>query len=54
MSSVKLKDVTAKNWRAIARLALAPGQEDLVADNLYSIAEVEVRSRRTPARGLCG
>ena len=39
MSSVKLKDVTAKNWRAIARLELAPDQEDLVADNLYSIAE---------------
>ena len=39
MSNVKLKDVTAKNWRAIARLELAPDQEDLVADNLYSIAE---------------
>jgi diamine N-acetyltransferase len=36
---VKLKDVTAKNWRAVARLALAPDQQDLVADNLYSIAE---------------
>lgn len=39
MSNVKLKDVTAKNWRAIARLELAPDQEDLVADNLHSIAE---------------
>lgn len=36
---VKLKDVTAKNWRAVARLELAPDQKDLVADNLYSIAE---------------
>ena len=36
---VRLKDVTAKNWRAVARLELAPDQEDLVADNLYSIAE---------------
>ena len=37
--NVKLKDVTAKNWRAVARLELAPDQSDLVADNLYSIAE---------------
>jgi diamine N-acetyltransferase len=36
---VELRDVTARNWRAVARLKLAPGQEDLVADNLYSIAE---------------
>lgn len=36
---VKLKDVTAKNWRAVARLELAPDQQDLVADNLHSIAE---------------
>jgi diamine N-acetyltransferase len=36
---VKLKDVTAKNWRAVARLELSSDQQDLVADNLYSIAE---------------
>lgn len=36
---VKLKDVTVRNWRAVARLKLAPGQEDLVASNLYSIAQ---------------
>jgi diamine N-acetyltransferase len=36
---VKLKEVTAKNWRAVARLELAPDQQDLVADNLSSIAE---------------
>jgi diamine N-acetyltransferase len=36
---VELKDVTAKNWRAIARLELARDQKDLVADNLHSIAE---------------
>lgn len=36
---VKLRDVTAKNWRAVARLELSPDQQDLVADNLYSIAE---------------
>jgi diamine N-acetyltransferase len=38
-SKIKLKDVTAKNWRAIARLELSPDQEDLVASNLDSIAE---------------
>ena len=37
--AVKLKDVTAKNWRAVARLKLAPEQKDLVASNLYSIAQ---------------
>jgi len=37
--AVKLKDVTAKNWRAIARLRLDPSQKDLVASNLYSIAQ---------------
>lgn len=36
---VRLEDVTARNWRAIARLKLAPEQEHLVAGNLYSIAQ---------------
>ena len=36
---VELRDVTAKNWRAIARLELAPDQRDLVASNLHSVAE---------------
>ena len=36
---VKLRDVTAKNWRAVAQLELAPDQRDLVAGNLHSIAE---------------
>ena len=36
---VKLKDVTEDNWRAVIALKLAPEQEDLVASNLYSIAE---------------
>jgi len=38
-ANVKLKDVTAKNWRAVARLKVAPDQSDLVADNFESIAE---------------
>lgn len=36
---VRLENVTARNWRAVARLKLAPGQKDLVASNLYSIAQ---------------
>lgn len=36
---VRLEDVTARNWRAVARLKLAPQQEDLVASNLHSIAQ---------------
>lgn len=36
---VKLKDVTADNWEAVAELKLEAAQEDLVASNLYSIAE---------------
>ena len=36
---VKLKDVTDDNWRAVVGLKLAAEQEDLVASNLYSIAE---------------
>jgi len=38
-SKVRLEDVTARNWRAVARLKLAPEQEHLVASNLYSIAQ---------------
>jgi diamine N-acetyltransferase len=37
--NVELKDVTADNWDAVADLELAPEQEDLVASNLYSIAQ---------------
>jgi len=36
---IALKDVTAENWEAVADLELDAGQEDLVASNLYSIAE---------------
>ena len=36
---VKLKDVTEDNWRAVIDLKLDPEQEELVASNLYSIAE---------------
>src|SRR6202008_4485198 len=36
---VRLEKVTARNWRAVARLTLAPEQKNLVASNLYSIAQ---------------
>ena len=37
--TVKLEDVTADNWRAVTRLKLHDTQKDLVASNVYSIAE---------------
>lgn len=39
MRDVTLKDVTEDNWRAVIGLRLDRDQEDLVASNLYSIAE---------------
>ena len=36
---VKLEDITEDNWRAVISLELDAEQEDLVASNLYSIAE---------------
>jgi diamine N-acetyltransferase len=43
-SDVELRDVTAENRKAVAALELAPGQEDLVASNAYSLRE----ARRDP------
>jgi diamine N-acetyltransferase len=37
--TISLRRVTADNWEAVADLKLAADQEDLVAGNLYSIAE---------------
>src|ERR1044072_3412650 len=36
---VRLEKVTARNWRGIASLKPGPEQKDLVASNLYSIAQ---------------
>ncbi len=36
---IKLRDVTAENWEAVAELEVADEQKNLVADNAYSIAE---------------
>ncbi len=38
---VRLAPVTGRNWQAVAGLKLAPDQEDLVASNLWSIAEAQ-------------
>lgn len=38
---VRLADVTADNWHDVADLELDEGQSDLVADNLYSLAEAK-------------
>jgi diamine N-acetyltransferase len=42
--NVELRDVTADNRDAVIALELAPGQEDLVASNAYSLAQ----ARRDP------
>jgi len=36
---VRLEDVTAANWRAVASLKLADDQRSLLASNVYSIAQ---------------
>lgn len=38
---VRLAEVTADNWREVVRLELDDGQRDLVASNLYSLAEAK-------------
>ena len=40
-NKVSLKDVTADNWEAVADLELGDNQKELVASNLYSIAEAQ-------------
>lgn len=37
--NIHLREVTHENWKACMRLKVKPGQEELVADNLYSLAE---------------
>ena len=47
---VKLKKVTVDNWEAVVKLELGVDQEDLVARNLYSIAQAQFDP---DARRLC-
>lgn len=51
---VTLQTVTARNWRAVAALRLDPEQEDLVASNLYSIAEAQFDSDARPRAVYAG
>ena len=38
-SPISLRPVTAENWREVAALQVAPGQESWVASNLHSLVE---------------
>ncbi len=37
--TISLRPVTIDNWQAVIDLKLAPGQDEFVASNLYSLAE---------------
>jgi diamine N-acetyltransferase len=45
---VTLRDVTADNWEAVTDLELTDEQEDLVADNSYSLAESKFDPHAVP------
>jgi diamine N-acetyltransferase len=45
---VKLKNVTADNWEEVVELELRDSQEDLVASNLYSVAEAQFDPNARP------
>jgi diamine N-acetyltransferase len=51
---VKLKNVTADNWEAVVELVLGAGQEDLVASNLYSVAEAQFDAGARPRAVYAG
>lgn len=48
MSRVCLRPVTAENFRACLALAVAAGQEEDVAPNVYSLAQAKVNPLLTP------
>ena len=45
---VKLRDVTAENWKAVVKLAVAIDQQEFVASNAYSIAQSKFESFVVP------
>jgi diamine N-acetyltransferase len=51
---VRLENVTVRNWRAVVRLKLAPEQKDLVASNLYSIAQAQFDPNARPRAVYAG
>ncbi len=46
--TVVLRPVTSDNWQAVTRLSVAPGQEDFVANNAYSLAQAAYQGGLTP------
>lgn len=40
--TITFREITPDNFRAVARLKVAPGQEHFVADNVYSLAQAKV------------
>jgi diamine N-acetyltransferase len=51
---VKLKDVTADNWEAVVDLELDDQQQELVADNAYSLAESKFNTAARPRAVYAG
>lgn len=49
---VELREVTRSNWLTCARLQPAPGQQEFVAPNVYSIAEWHFEPHYRP-RAVC-
>jgi diamine N-acetyltransferase len=45
---VTLEEVTADNWEEVVDLELAKGQKDLVAENVYSLAESKFNPHAIP------
>lgn len=52
--TVTLKPVTRRNWEAVADLTLAPAQRNMVASNLYSLAESKFDSAARPRAIVAG
>ena len=48
LKPVHLEEVTADNWEEVVDLELADDQEDLVADNAYSLAESKFNPSAVP------
>ncbi len=49
---VRLEDVTAQKWRAVAKLKLADDQKQLLASNVWSIAQSKFDPDANP-RAIC-
>jgi diamine N-acetyltransferase len=51
---VRLEDVTTANWRAVVKLELEEAQKELLASNLYSLAESKFDSNARPRAVYAG